>query len=300
MIPPLRNKDVMEPVKSRRRRLIASAVIAAFIVLPGLVLGWSLFEARWLRVERSVVSHPEVPAEFDGLRVAFVSDIHAGTLLGPNHLRRTIDMVNGLDADLIILGGDYIGGGEDGNVMFYPEAERLEAPLGVVAVLGNHDARFDLTEARRKLPAIDITLLENRNVRIARGGSVMRIAGVADLNTQVPDIEAAAADIPADEYSILLSHNPDLLVRDLPRVPGAFDLALSGHTHGGQITVFGLYAPFIPSQHGQRFRGGWTEVEGTTTLVSRGSGTFVLPMRFFAPPQVHLIELRRGEARVGP
>lgn len=290
----------MDTVKSYRRRRIASAVIAAFIVLPALVFGWSLFEARWLSVEESVVADPTLPAEFDGTRIAFVSDIHAGTLLGQRHLDRTMALVNGVGADLIVLGGDYVGGGEQGNVMFYPAAERLEAPLGVVAVLGNHDARFDVNEARAKLAAIDVTLLENSNVRIARGGSSVRVAGVADFTEQVPDIELAAADIPSDEYAILISHNPDLLVRGLPKVRGAFDLALSGHTHGGQITAFGLYAPFIPSHYGQRFRAGWGEVDGVPNLVSRGAGTFVLPMRFFARPEVHVIELRRAEAAVIP
>lgn len=290
----------MDSTKSEILRRVASWLIGVLIIVPLLAIGWSLVEARWLRVERSVVYHPEVPAEFNGTTIAFASDIHAGTLLGEGHLTRTIDMINELDADLIILGGDFIGGGEDGNVMFYPQADRLEAPLGVVAVMGNHDARFDPEETRTKLEEIGITLLENDNARTVRGGSTIRIAGVADYRTQVPDIEETATDIPASEFAVLVSHNPDLLVRDLPRVPGAFDLALSGHTHGGQLTFFGLYAPFVPSEYGQRFVGGWGEVEGVTNLVSRGSGTFVLPMRFFAPPQVHLIELRQGEKRIEP
>ena len=126
------------------------------------------------------------------------------------------------------------------------------------------------------------------------------VAGVEDAQTGRPDVAQAGRDISPKSFAILLSHNPDALPEGLPRAPGAFDLGLAGHTHGGQLTLFGLWAPYVPSKYGQRFRGGWSTVDGVPVLVSRGTGAYILPMRFFAPPQVHLIELRQGKAAVEP
>ncbi len=108
----------------------------------------------------------------------------------------------------------------------------------------------------------------------------------------------AARDVSPDSFAILIAHNPDVLPEGLPSAPRAFDLALAGHTHGGQITLFGLWAPTTHSAYDQRFRSGWSEVDGTPVLVSRGTGSYGLPMRFFAPPQIHAILLRRGDSSV--
>jgi uncharacterized protein len=97
----------------------------------------------------------------------------------------------------------------------------------------------------------------------------------------------------ADDFVILVSHNPDY-AEELP--PGAVDLTLSGHTHGGQITFFGLWAPYLPSDYGQRYRTGLVETENTTVIVSNGIGTIFPPIRFFAPPQIVEITLERGSS----
>jgi uncharacterized protein len=245
-----------------------------------------------------VLYSPDVPPEFDGVRIVFAADLHAGRLLGQEHLSRTIDIINDLEPDLIMLGGDYVGGGRGGHEMFYEEAARLQAPLGVLAVLGNHEGRWLADEVRSELDAMGVIVVENQNVRVRSGEGDIRVGGVEDLTTGSPDIEAAAADIRTGEFAILLSHQPDVFPDGLARTRGAFDLALAGHTHGGQLTAFGLWAPMIPSRYGQRFLRGWSDVEGVPVLVTRGTGVYLLPMRFFAPPEVNVIELRRGVARV--
>jgi predicted MPP superfamily phosphohydrolase len=96
----------------------------------------------------------------------------------------------------------------------------------------------------------------------------------------------------------LVSHAPDYLATALPAAKGTFDLALSGHTHGGQVTLFGLWAPILPSRYGQRYSRGWLTEEGVPVLVTRGVATVGPPLRFFARPQLHVIELKRGPAGV--
>lgn len=287
---------VLQQTSTQKRR---ATVFVAVALIIGVFLGWGMFEARWLQVSEAVVYSPNLPAELNGTRVVFAADLHAGTLLGEEHLERTIDTINEQRADLIILGGDYVGGGRDGHEMFYEHAARLEAPMGVLAVLGNHEGRWLAEEVRAEFDEMGITIVENRNVRVrGAGGADFQVGGVEDLYTGAPDVEAAAADIAAEEFAILVSHQPDVFPDGLRQTAGAFDLALAGHMHGGQITAFGLWAPMLPSRYGQRFRGGWLEVEDTPVLITRGTGVYLVPMRFFAPPEINVIELRRGDARV--
>ena len=84
-------------------------------------------------------------------------------------------------------------------------------------------------------------------------------------------------------------------LEQLPDSPGMFDVALAAHTHGGQVTLFGLWAPLVPSLYGNRYRTGWHDIAGTPTLVTNGVGTVGLPLRFFAPPQIHVIILRHAD-----
>jgi len=185
--------------------------------------------------------------------------------------------------------------------MVYPELARLKAPLGVIGVLGNREYDCDLPPEEcgsRDLADAGVLVLENDHARVRRSSANIVVAGVGDAATGMSDVAQAARDLSPDSFAILLSHNPDTLPDGLPDAPRAFDLSLAGHTHGGQITVFGLWAPATHSVYDQRFRGGWSEVAGTPVLVSRGAGSYGLPMRFFAPPQVHLIELRRGAKSV--
>ena len=100
---------------------------------------------------------------------------------------------------------------------------------------------------------------------------------------------------PRPTSPILLTHNPDVLARGLPKTPDAWDLALGGHMHAGQITFFGLWAPIVPSLYGQRYRTGWVRENGAWILTTNGVGEVTAPVRFFAPPEVNLITLRRGE-----
>jgi uncharacterized protein len=129
---------------------------------------------------------------------------------------------------------------------------------------------------------------------VTRGGNGIVIAGIDDREGS-PVVSKAAEGITTDDFAILLSHGPDPLAEQLPGSGGVFDLALAGHTHGGQLTAFGLWAPLSNSTYGNEYLSGWKTIASTPTLVSNGVGTVMLPMRLGAPPQMHVITLRRAE-----
>ncbi len=273
----------------------AVTILAVLLVL---FVAWALVEARTIRVSRAVLTSPNLPASFDGATMVFAADIHAGPYFGRVRMRSLVDDINALGPDVVILGGDYVGGRMRGKQVFYSEIDRLEAPLGVYAVLGNHDYWEGVTHAREGMADARVTLLVNDSATLTRGAETIRIAGVDDAWMGTADAEAAASGIAESEFAVLVSHTPDYLPDALPGTREVFDLALAGHTHGGQLTAFGMFSPLMPSAFGQRYKGGWVEESGVPVLVTRGVGSVTVPMRFFAQPEIHVIELRRGPRSV--
>ncbi len=286
--------DAMTTAPATRTRLPLVFMLVVLLV-SGAIAAWGLIEPRVLRVSQATVTSPDLPPEFDGVRVAYFADVHAGPLFSRDRVARLVDRVNALDPDLILIGGDNVGGRLGGADRFYPEVRRLEAPLGVYGVLGNHDYWEGEATSRAEMAAAGIQVLDNENVPVTRDGAQIRLGGVADAWEGQPNLRKASKGIAPDEFALLLCHNADTLARQLPRTPGVWDLALTGHMHGGQVTLFGLWAPIVPSQYGQRYRSGWVEEEGTLILISNGVGTVTVPVRLFAPPEIHLITLRRGQ-----
>jgi predicted MPP superfamily phosphohydrolase len=267
-------------------------------VLFAVFVAWALIEARTIRVSRAALTSPNLPAAFDGTTVVFAADIHAGPYFGRSRVRALVEQINTLEPDVVILGGDYVGGRTGGVQAFYSEVGNIEAPLGVFAVLGNHDYWEGVSNAYDGMADAGVKLLVNENTTLSRGGESIRVAGVDDAWIGDADIDAAAAGIRDDEFAVFVSHTPDYFPDALPRSGGAFDLALAGHTHGGQLTVFGTLAPLVPSMYGQRYKGGWLEESGVPVLVTRGAGNVTVPLRFFAQPEIHVIELKRGPRSV--
>lgn len=247
-------------------------------------------------IDRRTLVDPRVPSAFSGFRIVYLSDIHAGPFFGAEQLDILVEDVNRLDPDLIIIGGDNVGGQRDGTRIVYPALARMRAKYGRVAVLGNHDSLEGEATAVAGVFRSGFDLLDNRVERIRLGGSHIAVAGVEDPWTGAADVRGVAEEIDPREFAVLVTHNPDVLVADLPPTRDAWRLVLAGHNHGGQITVLG-WAPWLPSVFGQRYRGGWLEEEGVPVLVSNGIGTVLLPIRFAAPSQIHVITLRRGASQ---
>ena len=287
-----------KPTASRTPSWVVTAAIALLVAMAA-ALAWSLVEPRTLQVVENEISSPDVAPAFDGARIVYLCDVHAGRSTSRARVAQVVDRVMELNPDVILLGGDNVGDWVDGAEKFYPEAARLSAPLGVFAVLGNHDIWEGVDEATAGFAGSGIKLLDNSSARLTRDGQTIVVAGIDDLEGS-PDFSAASAGIRDNEFAVLISHSPDPLVDMLPTAPKTFDLALSGHTHGGQLTVFGLWAPMVNSRFGNRYRTGWHTIADTPTLVSSGIGMVVLPLRFGAPPQLHVITLRRDRSQLRP
>ncbi|MFP4624005.1 MAG: metallophosphoesterase [Gemmatimonadota bacterium] len=255
----------------------------------GVGLYAALIEPRRLHVRRTTVHVRSLPPDLDGLRIALLSDFHAGRLTPPSLLRRAVRRTLDEQPHLIALTGDFVDRRADDLDRALEHVADLWAPLGVYAVPGNHDyVHAGLHAWQRALqdhPCIrDVT---NRHVLIRHGEAVLCVAGVEDLEQGMPRIDLPA---PAErDFTLLLAHNPDQAERTR-READDVDLILSGHTHGGQVRLPPLGALHRKSRiydHGLRRRP-WTQVYTT-----RGLGTTFLPLRFLAPPEVAILELSR-------
>jgi uncharacterized protein len=263
----------------KKRYLLALAVI--------LLLVYMFIEPYWIETKEITIESDQIPAEFDGKTIVFLSDIHAGPNYSQDRIDSLVNQVNAMNPDLILLGGDYVDGDSNYIQSTFDSLSNLKAPLGVYAVLGNKDPQYATLNTISKS---NITYIGNKGTWIEVNGSRIRLGGVGDYNNGAQIQNATTSVVTPQDYVILLSHNPDYF----PKVNKAkVDLVLSGHTHGGQVTFFGLWAPTTHSDYGNKYRTGVIEENNSTLIVSNGLGTTILPVRFFARPQIILVTLKK-------
>jgi uncharacterized protein len=247
------------------------------------------------------------------LTIAAISDLHAcKPWMDLDRIQSIVDETNNLRADLIVLLGDYAPGPppiRDGvaTAEWSKALSTLKAPLGVHAVLGNHDwwhdraalgARRGPTIVRRALERVGIPVYENDAVRLTTSGQSFWLAGLGDqlafqpfrrtypgLKVGVDDLDATLSKVPDGDPVILLAHEPDIM----PHVPDRVALMLSGHTHGGQVRLFG-WSPVVPSRYGNRYAYGHVR-EQCDLIVSGGLGCSIMPVRFGVPPEIVLVSI---------
>jgi predicted MPP superfamily phosphohydrolase len=254
--------------------------------IPGANLPYDALLRRTLTLSEARVEIEGLPVPFDGLRVLLVTDIHAGPFVSPPALGAALRKLLGLEPDLILVGGDLVSSRVADFATHREAFALLKAPLGTYAVLGNHDHYTGAPARLAELAAEEgIEVLHNRSVDLSLGGETLSLAGVDDLVTGRPDLEAALSR--ARPPVLLLSHNPDLLF-DAAR--GGAALVLSGHTHAGQVRLPGL--PVLIRQSRYRLDQGRYRVGATELLVSRGLGVVGVPLRLACPPEAVLLELK--------
>jgi predicted MPP superfamily phosphohydrolase len=253
--------------------------------------------ARWLhrRIHRSF-ELPELTLPLragvvglDGLRLAFVTDVHAGSFCDESDLERIFDRVQAAAPDLVLFGGDLINTRDREVLLFKGPLQRLRPRYGMFAVPGNHDHFFgrDIDLWRAFLQDQGVEVLVNRGCRIEHGGGSLWLCGVDDLTEGTPDLAAALRGRRQAEPAVLLSHHPDFFFE---AAAADVDLQLSGHTHGGQIRLAG-WAPIHHSRFG--YERGWFVENDCRLYVSRGVGVTVLPLRIDAAPEVPLVTFRQ-------
>jgi hypothetical protein len=268
--------------KKRKKQIIFSII--------GLFLLYALIEPYCIQTVVYNEVNPNFPVEFEGKKIVFIADIHHKYFFSVKRVRALVNSVNQMKPDVILLGGDYIVYSSKYAAPCFAELKSLHAPLGVYGVLGNHDYWEGKNIVLHEMKNAGIIPLVNEAKWLIIGKRRIKIGGTEDYWEGTADIAPTLAGTTEKDTVILLSHNPDIVETITDK---RIDLVLSGHTHGGQVTFFGLWAPFIPSACGNKYRTGLIKTNFTKVLVTNGVGSIGVPFRFFAPPQINVIFLQR-------
>lgn len=296
---------------SRRQFLIGTAAVGA-TGIAGFATGDT--------TENLVLEQVEVPVRnlsplFDGYKIGFLTDVHFGVCVSERLIKSALTLLADSQMDLLLLGGDYLWVPESGfantvRVVRSPQFSSL-SPLeashaifeslssliarfaprdGIWGVFGNHDRWTHPTACQESFNRHGIPLLKNDSITVERGDVSLEVVGVDDYWTGIPRITSRKGDV-----RILLSHNPDYPAELGSRGDFDFDLALSGHTHGGQIRIPGIdRAPLCNIYH-RRYTEGLVPCGDGFVYTSRGIGVVEVPYRYFCPPEVTLITLKKGD-----
>lgn len=308
-----------------RRTFLQGAGIIGALSTTGLIATRDILSDSYtgsIQLETLTVSLKNLPERFEGYKIGFISDLHLGIWVPERWITQSIETVQSAGAELLILGGDYIGVPESrlweqiGAVrnptyagvphrevipqIFDRMAKIISGytfPDGTFAVPGNHEhwnSTADFVKAFTT--SVGFTLLINKVFTVRRGKETLTFFGADDFLTGIPRLPLRSA-IPEESIqntNILVSHNPDHvsfgLRRDGPSFP--FSLSLSGHTHGGQVCLPGL-GPITYQVNDRRFGSGLISLDGRQSYTSRGLGVVGVPFRVACPPEITVIQLVR-------
>ena len=264
-------------------------------------------EPRWVEVTHLDIPLPGLSEDLEGFTITQLSDLHLGPHVSAEDVRRSVQIANELGADVVALTGDFVYRSADYSIACAQELAFLEARYGVYAVLDNHDIWTNPRQVTENLIQAGITVLRNDRQALGVGSARLWLLGIKDTGhtggpwdefrvewQQTRDALAALlSDIPAGEPRLLLVHNPDFT----EMLPGArMDLALCGHTHGGQVRLPFLGAPIVPSCFGQKYASGLVQGPSTLVYINRGIGLIAPPVRFNCRPEVTLLRLRKSHS----
>ncbi|HUF23062.1 MAG TPA: metallophosphoesterase [Vicinamibacterales bacterium] len=280
-MPPARPRAAM----SRRDVTKLLAAGGAGLLVGGTVHGYTN-ERHQIGITRASLGVSGLPDAFIGMRVALLTDFHLSPIVDADDIARAVEMTLAEKPDLIILGGDYVTWGHERFIGPVGELlSPLTAPLGVIAILGNHDSDKGGDDVTAALTRNRFTVLRDARTRIEQRGDGLDFIGLRYWTRQ-PSTIAKLIDAPG-HVNILLAHDPRRVTEaaelNLP-------LVLSGHTHGGQIVLPGLGAwnrGFFPTMQGT------LERDNTVLFVSRGIGMVYVPVRLNCPPEIALLTLQR-------
>lgn len=276
------------PGLSRRTLLTRGTAVAAGTVAVG-ITGYGVSVAMGpptvthvpMRVRR-------LDPRLTGFRIALISDVHIGPIIGRSYVQRIVDLVNDQQPDLVAIAGDLVDGTVDDLADAAAPIAGLRSTHGTFFVTGNHEYYAGYRRWVDHLPRLGVRALRNEHVDIRRDGAAFQLAGINDHTAyqfQDPgDIEAAVRGRDPEQALVMLAHQP----RDVDAAARhGVDLLLAGHTHGGQLSPFEM---LVDLQQGA-VAGAYTVGE-TRMYVTRGAGFWGPPVRVGAPPDISVVELR--------
>lgn len=249
-------------------------------------------EPNQIFVERVEMALPRLPGVFDGMTIAQISDLHLGPYVTEEHIMKSVQMTNALKPDAIVVTGDLVNSSWRYIQPCTEIISKLDAPLGVYAVLGNHDYWVGFLNLMvQSVKKSGITLLRNQAVPLTRGRSTIYFVGIDDLWLELANLQRALEGVPNNACKIALMHEPDFA--DIS-AQAEIDLQLSGHSHGGQVRL-PFIGPLILPKYGEKYAMGSYRVGNFTRLyTTRGIGVLPPGVRFNCPPEITLLTLRAG------
>jgi len=291
------------PLLSADRRRFLEQAAYAVSAAPFVAGAYGLLYGR-LNLQ---VTHPRIrlrrlPRAFEGFRIAQLSDIHIGPFMSAEEIRKYVAICNQQKADLVVLTGDFITWDASTQDAVVTELAALKAPYGVFGSLGNHEFWSDVEDSiTRRFAARGIRILRQQSVTIQSGAETLNLLGVDYqslrrnrdhgghfVHRYLENIEHL---VKPDTTNILLSHNPNTF----DAAPALdIDLSLSGHTHGGQVTLEYIHPDLAPSRLVTPYVKGWFQKDDAQLYVNSGIGTIFVPIRLGAPPEITIYELVRA------
>ena len=273
----------------------------ALLVVGGLIGTLAVagyFGSRYLVVRRMEFAFPDLPAAFDGMTIAQLSDLHVGPHTPAGFLARIVRVVEEAKPDLVAFTGDQVDDHDVDVGRFGEVFGHLRAPLGVYAIAGNHDVYAGWDGVRAGMEKVGMRVLVNDAEPVKRGADELWIVGTGDPAGMqnfggarpdvAPDVQRSLAKVPAGAFTLALAHNPALWPALAQR---GVHMTLSGHTHHGQISIpalkWSLASPFLEHARGSYER------ERSKLYINPGTNYWGIPLRLGAWPEVTVVTLRR-------
>ncbi|HXJ07531.1 MAG TPA: metallophosphoesterase [Candidatus Acidoferrum sp.] len=292
----------LDPPSPGRRRFLEQTAIA-LSATPFVASAYGLLYGRLdMEITRRRIILTRLPKAFEGFRIALLSDVHISPFMTGDQVQRYVKITNELKADLIALTGDFLADDPEAQGEVVHILGSLRAPYGVFGCLGNHEFMTETEESITRLFASEqIRILRQERVPVQSHGETMNLIGIdyqqarfsSDHDGHLVDryMEGNEKLVQPEMVNILLSHNPNAFDRAAEL---GIDLMLSGHLHGGQMSLAFLYRGLSLARFETPYVSGWYEKSGSQLYVNRGIGTTGFPIRFGARPEITVLELVRG------